>query len=509
MNGNGESERVPAPPPDEAVVPLIPLLRPGEAVADRVVLSTWHEALSDSLGVDLPHDLFALWLYPTIGGVELLGPEALAQDHLPVPVPKPTVTDEQANALGEIVREAGYRSVVCVPIRFAQTDVGLLLVADLKADRYGPRERAVIGQLAQALGPTLARIARVWAPPADPSSATDFVAQVATAWTEARSPRDFLALVSRAVSPLLPHDRLELLIPGPNRGQQYRLGAHAGNPPWAEPSLIVSREVVDLVALFAGEPSVRIDDTREDSRWPTGYPADDLPEGQAIRSLLGVRVMSGGRLVAHLFAAGVAPDLYESEDLELFEEVARLLAPKVEAYVLASQLFVLRKQMGALRNAPAHLARVADMLATTPKFAEATSRLADAVREMLPCDGLAIALRVGEGDRAVLMEPGETRHPADLPRAPAAGTMLGQVLRGELADALTETPKQSELIVPLRAAGRVVGALILSARGFGALGRSDVLPLQQLADIVAPYVELFRRAATLPAPVTPGLRRVR
>jgi GAF domain-containing protein len=83
------------------------------------------------------------------------------------------------------------------------------------------------------------------------------------------------------------------------------------------------------------------------------------------------------------------------------------------------------------------------------------------------------------------------------------------VLRGELADALTETQKQSELIVPLRTAGRVIGALILSARGFGALGRSDALQLQQLADIVAPYVELFRRAATLPAPVTPGLRRVR
>jgi hypothetical protein len=35
-----------------------------------------------------------------------------------------------------------------------------------------------------------------------------------------------------------------------------------------------------------------------------------------------------------------------------------------------------------------------------------------------------------------------------------------------------------------------------------------VAPVQQLADLVAPYVELVRRAVMLPAPVTPGWKRV-
>jgi hypothetical protein len=35
-----------------------------------------------------------------------------------------------------------------------------------------------------------------------------------------------------------------------------------------------------------------------------------------------------------------------------------------------------------------------------------------------------------------------------------------------------------------------------------------VAPVQQLADLVAPYVELVRRAALLPAPVMPGWKRV-
>jgi hypothetical protein len=52
-----------------------------------------------------------------------------------------------------------------------------------------------------------------------------------------------------------------------------------------------------------------------------------------------------------------------------------------------------------------------------------------------------------------------------------------------------------------------VGALVLTARGFGAISRDDVVQLQQLADIVAPHVELARRQATMPAPVLPGWKR--
>jgi hypothetical protein len=33
-------------------------------------------------------------------------------------------------------------------------------------------------------------------------------------------------------------------------------------------------------------------------------------------------------------------------------------------------------------------------------------------------------------------------------------------------------------------------------------------PVQQLADLVAPYVELVRGAVMLPAPVVPGWKRV-
>ena len=90
--------------------PLVPILRIDQVLGDRVALATWHEALSDSLSADLPHDLLGLWLYPREGGAVLLGPEALAQDDLAVPLPSPQLQPSQLGLIEEIVRDAGYAS---------------------------------------------------------------------------------------------------------------------------------------------------------------------------------------------------------------------------------------------------------------------------------------------------------------------------------------------------------------------------------------------------------------
>ena len=494
-------------PAEPRPLPLIPLLRAEEGVPDQDVLATWHEALADSVGVELPHHLFALWLYPASGGVELIGPEALAQDHLPVPLPQPRVTPSQALELAEIVQRAGYRSAVCLPIRFGRNDVGLLLVGALEPDRYGDRARALLERIADAIAPGLARIAQqrtteVGAP------VPDLGAALANAWIEARSPRDFFGLASQVLARLVPHDAFEVLIPGPAPGQQYRLGAHAGGPPWADPGLVIGKERLDLFGLFAEEPTLDLADAPADPRWPADLFSEELPAGAHIRSLMGVRVSSSGHLAGHLLVGSTRPGLFAPGDLATLTRLGHVLGPKIDGYVLASQLNVLRKQLVTLRGAPAHFARVADMLATTAQFAEATRRLAEETRSMVPCDRLTLAVRLTDGDRVVLVEPGESKHWSDLPLVPIAGSPLAQVLGGQVPDLLNESANGTELIVPLRVAGRIVGALVLAAKGFGVIGRADVAPVQQLADLVAPYVELVRSAAMLPAPVMPGWKRV-
>ncbi|HEY8104600.1 MAG TPA: hypothetical protein VIE46_00760, partial [Gemmatimonadales bacterium] len=284
-------------PRDVSPLPLIPILRAGDGVPDRDDLATWHEALADAVGVEVPHDLFALWLYPASGGAELIGPEALAQDELPVPLPRPRVSEEETATLAAIVERAGYRSVACLPIRFGPSDVGLLLVAALDADRYDAAVRETLGRVAEAIAPTFSRIARQQGA-AEGGAAPDLGSALAAAWTEARSPRDFFALASAGFGELVPHAIFEVLIPGPSPGRQYRLGGHAGGPPWAEPGLVVEPDRLDLVALFDGQPTLLLREPVDASF--TQLFGDALPAGDVIRSLLGVRITSSGHLAGHL-----------------------------------------------------------------------------------------------------------------------------------------------------------------------------------------------------------------
>src|SRR6185436_10862735 len=205
------------------------------------------------------------------------------------------VSREQADELGEVVRRAGYRSAACLPIRFGRSDVGLLLIAALEPDRYDDAAQTLLERIAEAIAPTLARIAQQRSVEAD-AVVPDLGAELANAWIEARSPRDFFGLASQVLGRLVPHDLFEVLIPGPAPGQQYRLGAHAGGPPWTEPGLVIGKHQLDLYALFAGEPTLDLADVAADSRWPADLLAEDLPSGQRLRALIGVRVTSSGHL---------------------------------------------------------------------------------------------------------------------------------------------------------------------------------------------------------------------
>ena len=238
--------------------PLVPILRVEEGLADRTTLATWHEALSDALAADIAHDLLGLWLYTPAGVPVLLGPEALSQDSLEVPVPTPQLQQYQLDGLERTIRQAGYGSVICVPVRFGRRDVGLMLVADLRPDRYGEGELVTLRLVAQRLSPALGRLARQW--PADSGLAVPQAERIAALLdTIAHSngsiatPQRFLAALSPALEPLLPHDHLELLLADPGGSRYYRLGEHAGGPLWLDSSLTIGREYLDVEALFGPE----------------------------------------------------------------------------------------------------------------------------------------------------------------------------------------------------------------------------------------------------------------
>jgi hypothetical protein len=489
--------------------PLVPILRADEGKVDPVALATWHEALSNTLAVEVPHDLMGLWLYPAQGGCVLLGPSALAQDDLIIPLPAPYLKPEQLSLLEEIVVDAGYASATCLPIRFGKRDVALLLVADLQPDRYGSVERVVLQCVAQKVAPMLGRIARQWTV-ADGSMSRQqeriagLLETVARANRDGSSPQPFLAAIGRGLAPLLPHEHMELLVPDVEGQQYFRLGEHPGGPLWSDRSLIISPEHLDITAIFGSRSSLLVPDTYEDDRWPRGFLTATEPAGADIRAVVGVRLNLRGRPAAFLLVGSIGPDLYGTEDVELLALLGGLILPQIAEFIRAEDLPPPAPVEPDEREAPAeHLLRIARALATTSDAAAATSLIALEAARVLPFDKMSFALRHTEADRAVLLQPGERR--AVL--VTASGTPLARVLQGESPSEYSRTAEETRLVVPLRVASQVHGALIFRAGPESALSETHTDLARRLADIVAAHHELLRRAVLLPPPYTPGWKR--
>ncbi|MEP7226487.1 MAG: GAF domain-containing protein [Gemmatimonadales bacterium] len=497
--------------------PLVPILQAGEGQVDPAALATWHQALSNTTAIEVPHDLMGLWLYPSQGGIVLLGPEELAEDDLAVPLPSPHLKPEQLALVEGIVQNAGYASATCLPIRFGKRDVALLLVADLQPGRYGPAERVLLQCIAQRIAPMLGRIARQWTPTEGSTSRQQeriagLLEAVAHANGDGGTPQRFLAGVTRALAPLLPHDHVELLVPDPTGDQYLRLGDHAGGQLWSDPSLIISREHLDIAGIFDSQPKLLVSDTYEDARWPRGFLTASESNGADVRSIVGARMGLGGASVAYLLVGSIGPELYGGDDLELLVLLAGLIAPQVAGFIGRAELPragpIPVAQPPARDPAAESFFRIASLLATTSDPATATRLIAEQGAGLFPFDRLTFAIRLAEGDRVILLEPGERRALPDLPRVHVTGTALARVLQSEVGHAFGQTRGENRLIVPLRVAGKVHGALVFSAPVPCGLAEAHLDSAQRLADIVAAHLELIRRgAAAETRPVQPDTGR--
>jgi GAF domain-containing protein len=498
------------PLPSNGSEPLVPILRVDEGKVDPVALATWHEALSNTLSVEVPHDLMGLWLYPTQGGAVLLGPEGLAKDDLVIPVPAPYLKPEQLSLLEEIIVDAGYRSATCLPVRFGKRDVGLLLVADLQPERYGPVERVVLQCVAQRVGPMLGRIARQWIPEAGPTSRQQeriagLLETVARANREGTTPQRFIAAISDGLAPLLPHEHIELLVQSESGEQYFRMGEHPGGPLWADPSLVIQRGHLDVAAIFGGRTRLFVSDIYEDDRWPRGFLTAVEPAGADIRAVAGARLNLKGKSSAYLLVGSIGPDIYGDEDVELLTLLAGLILPQIAEFLRVPEPPATvpgAKPIPAGGSAEV-LLKIAGALATMTEPAAATRLIAIEGASVLPFETMVLVLKLTDSGRMVVLRPGE-RRAALMSRA---GTTLADVLSGGLPYAVGETSGQSRLVVPLRVAGRVQGALLFTAPLTCAWNEGHVQGAQGLADIVAARLDLLRRSAFRAPPYVPGWKR--
>lgn len=491
--------------PPSSGEPLVPILRVEEGVADADALATWHQALSNALAPDVPHDLLALWLFPISGDAVLLGPEALAQDELQVPLPSPQLQPQQLTALEEIIRGAGYGSAASMPVRFGRRDVGLILAASLTPGHYRGMELMVLRLAAQRLAPMLGRLVRQWGGALQGVERLGALLDgMAHAAASGSTPQAFAAALGQGLERIVPHDKLELILSGPGGGRYYRLGEHLGGPLWGDSSLVLDAAVLDLAALSDPHGRLLLGDALRDPRWPRGYFTAADPAGAELRAVVGARATGPTQLTLYLLLGSVGPELYDESDRELLAKVAGLIAPHV---ALLAEQAVRERDEPPPPVAPGQLLEISEALALADEPGEATRRAAELAGSFLPFDELHFALRLSEGDRVALLEPGERRALPDLASVPVAGTALGEVLLGERPHHFALVNGEARLIVPLRVAGRVHGALVLTAAPPAVLNPAHLRPAQRLADIVAPHLELLRRAAMMTAPFRPGWKR--
>ncbi|HEX2250533.1 MAG TPA: hypothetical protein VHH32_09280, partial [Gemmatimonadales bacterium] len=313
------------------------------------------------------------------------------------------------------------------------------------------------------------------------------------------TPQRFVTQISRGLGPLLPHEHLELLLGDGARNRYLRLGEHPGGALWGDPSLVISGEHLDVAGIFGDESSLIAEDIYDDARWPRGFLTAGDQGGTDIRSLAGARLQLRNGTSAYLLAGSIGPDLYTQEDAELLNLLAGLITPQVAAFLPREALPAEHPK----RDPHPHLellARIAGLLATTPSSSVATELIAAEARATIPFDRLSFALRVPNTEHVVLLEPGETRPLGSL-KPLSVETAMARVLNGDLPCAFEQEGKDGRMIVPLRVAARVQGALVFTAESAAALTEQHVVPAQQLADLLAPHLDLWVRSA---APVKPA-----
>ncbi|HTS88830.1 MAG TPA: GAF domain-containing protein [Gemmatimonadales bacterium] len=509
---------------------LIPLLHPRTRLEDMDVLKAWYEAIADTVRAEIPADLFAIWIYAPDGEPLLLEPEALREDNLEVPRAEPIARQNLLDELENRIRRAGYGSVVLRPIRHGGQDVGLFLLASFTPHLYGIRAEALVETAADVLAPMLARVTRAGAAEEHPGESAvsaalagaatervrdrarrgDLLETLSDAIGGAGTPRDLMLALSFALQPVLPHDSYELLISDAADENCYRLGLHGHGPLWSEASLILPKAALDAGRLFESKDWVLIDDT-------LSAPETLMPEFITVRgpegpprSVVGVTLRVVERMVGYFLLGSGGPGFYSPQDSMLLDRVAALLAPRIEGLVTAWQCDMLRAQLDDLRSGPNYLSRATEVLASMAFLGEGSRMVVEEAMRLLPVSDVEFAVRLMDEHRVAVVKPGATTPLADLPQEPIEGTGVALVVRDEvpfLSRAEEGSGSPAVLVVPLRSGGRTFGAMALTCRLGSRFSGEDINLAQQLADLVAPHLDLARRGGGPAAPYLPGWKR--
>lgn len=477
----------------EVLVPVPPLV---DGPPDAAGVAAWHLALSNFLADEIPHSLLALWLFPRNGGVLLLAPSELAADQVEIPAPHPRLAQHQLFAIEERIRNAGYRSAIAIPIRSGERDLGLSLFADLQPGRYGVKQAIHLHEVLRGLVSTFAALAlsppMVALPPTEPQAdppAEPFQTLVARSASEARTGSELLRLVSAALQPVIPHDRLEVAVAGSQPRHWALLSGLPEQHRWGDSSESASQAIESLVELADDTGTILVPDLRPIALWPAHT---STRATHRVRAVLGTRLVVAGAPEAWFLLGGAAEGMYRHPDVEALHLVAPIIALRVDGLRQALRAEVGQAQVRGIQASQPRVARLVLMLSNTRHWGEASQAFGVEVTQALGFEACQFILRLGD-DRVVTVAPGGMHPLQDLPSESLSLSPLAPVIEGS-ALFLVTGPDGRDLAVPLMVAGRPIGAMLLQGGNQGSAGH-QVTAAQQMAGIIASHLELLRRGA--------------
>jgi hypothetical protein len=473
---------------------LVPLLRSDGGAPDPVAIETWHVALGATVAIEIPHDLFALWLFPPRGGSVLLGPAALAEDRIEVPHQEPILQQDALYRLEETLRKARYPSAIAAPVRppGGTRDLGVMLLGSFEKGVFGPREALALHRLGTQLAPALLDLGERLAAPSpglvEHLTRDNLPEHLARMACEASDGADLVRRASGALYELIPHDRLEILAASPGSGILQPLSRGPARRRWVGGAASEPADPLSAIAPRFGEArTLLLPDLTEVEGISWTVESPPVP----VHGLIGAKLTVSGETIGYLILGSVARDAFRPEDEDTLALAALFLAPRVQALRGGGASHSgASAPADALEDPP--LSRAAAALAGTGELRVGLHRFGEELGRVLPHDGIAVYLRRGEYD-VVTLEPELARPLADLRGIPLED-FTGSPLFLEGKEWLsTQTRNSEEVLVPLGVGGRTIGALGVKTTG-SVTGRAAAAIARQFADVLAPHVELVRRA---------------
>ena len=210
-------------------------------------------------------------------------------------------------------------------------------------------------------------------------------------------PRTFLAELSTALQPFVPHDRLGIGYLSDD-GRTFSVFAEHGGPGFLPPT---DRYTTDLrgaarfpvaasplAPVFEGEV-LCIADLAADARF-----ADHAAElrSTGLKSAMFVPLLSGSRVVGKLSAATRVAAVYGDAHVERLRNVGRMIGPFIEVIALLHRERRRRDRM-------ALLAGITKMLGTTLELREILAPLGEAVRPAMAFDAMGVIILDTSGEQ--------------------------------------------------------------------------------------------------------------